>query len=709
MVRQPYMTRLALGRSAYEPPDWPEGEKPQDMDASQPDNTDSTQQETIVDRSDDYVQHYDTRGHPENRASRSQARQSRRAQNNILETVGVCVSVDKHGRLVPASSISMAKEQSEMNGIRSLINENENGFWLGSAEVAFFALSASCVAGLRLRVEVVLSNSSIASLFINQYLQTFNIFASIPMREVVRMEWRRFGPLKWLFAGVPAAFVFEILDAGRGVVIEEIRDALLNHLGESSLPEKQRRWACRAIYVLEQLLETATLVVISPLQFFSVLQQLDLAPAWPLLPNPARLSLASLSPLLFPPVPQVWSLHSSLIYALGICVSPLPMLIGLRYVISHLDTQLLRYMRLLLPRPDCPDNFSLKAYTEQPNSVVGMAIDHIKHQSSFADEIKKDFHNLMDKISELKARLRNILQASLYPTADSNPRVLAIEECVAYNDYLQRLADQRSRRNHPHNTPSDSSISLAGMLAELPTNLEASTTPSTTPPFPIPSATPSPTTPPNEPPTSTATPSPPLSASTDNEEQLLRALESSNPVQITTRTGSTDTLHMNVEVNGADPGVPVFTSSFSASPRAAAAQPLEVRHVPETQHRLTALTLFASDSLAQHLVSDLINVLRLPVEAYLARSIALAYLTRGALAPSSSAATTAPALGRMVYPRNTWFGAGLQAGGWAGVGVYAGKMALCVGLESVVGFCVWQMGFQVAWWAGRRRFLWGAL
>lgn len=67
------------------------------------------------------------------------------------------------------------------------------------------------------------------------------------------MEWRRFGYLKWLFAGVPAAFAFELLDAGRSVAIEETRDALLNRLGTSNLPERLRRWAERFIYAVEQL------------------------------------------------------------------------------------------------------------------------------------------------------------------------------------------------------------------------------------------------------------------------------------------------------------------------------------------------------------------------------------------------------------------------------------------------------------------------
>lgn len=136
------------------------------MPASEPGYIRRGQQETTAGKSDEYVQCYDTRGHPENRGSRSHARRSRRAQNDILTTVGVCVSVDKNGQLVPASSVGAVKEQLEMKGVLSVVTENEFGFWLGAAEVAFTALSASCITGLRLRLEVRYLSSFPASVLI---------------------------------------------------------------------------------------------------------------------------------------------------------------------------------------------------------------------------------------------------------------------------------------------------------------------------------------------------------------------------------------------------------------------------------------------------------------------------------------------------------------------------------------------------------------
>jgi len=90
-------------------------------------------------------------------------------------------------------------------------------------------------------------------------------------------------------------------------------------------------------------------------------------------------------------------------------------------------------------------------------------------------------------------------------------------------------------------------------------------------------------------PPSTQTPSPELSPTSDEEDILLRALDEHTTVQITTRTGSTDTLHMNVEVNGTAPGAPVFTSSFSASPRPAIVEPVEVERVLGTQPHIQPL------------------------------------------------------------------------------------------------------------------------
>ena len=145
------------GRSAYEPPDWQAGEKPRDEELVRSQEVVDVTGPTIPLTGEEYVQHYDSRGHPENRTSRSLARRSRRAQNDILTTVGVCVTVDKNGRMIRSTSVSHAKEQSERKQILSVISESEFGFWLGAAEGSLWTLLINGLGALRLRLEVRLS------------------------------------------------------------------------------------------------------------------------------------------------------------------------------------------------------------------------------------------------------------------------------------------------------------------------------------------------------------------------------------------------------------------------------------------------------------------------------------------------------------------------------------------------------------------------
>lgn len=99
-----------------------------------------------------YRQQYDRRGYPENSTSRALSRQSRRAINDILTTVGVCVGVDANGhrRAVHDGSIP-ALDKSKVAGI---IRENEMGMLVGFTEAALDDLAGMGTTGLRYRLQV---------------------------------------------------------------------------------------------------------------------------------------------------------------------------------------------------------------------------------------------------------------------------------------------------------------------------------------------------------------------------------------------------------------------------------------------------------------------------------------------------------------------------------------------------------------------------
>ncbi len=99
-----------------------------------------------------YQQQYDRKGYPENSASRALNRQSRRAINDILTTVGVCVGVDADGQVRPVHDGSIAAlDKSKVIGI---IRENEIGMLVGLMEAAIDDLTGMCITGLRYRLQV---------------------------------------------------------------------------------------------------------------------------------------------------------------------------------------------------------------------------------------------------------------------------------------------------------------------------------------------------------------------------------------------------------------------------------------------------------------------------------------------------------------------------------------------------------------------------
>ncbi|KAL8789870.1 MAG: hypothetical protein Q9213_000938 [Squamulea squamosa] len=88
---QAYLTRLALGRSAYEPLDYevPQAVPSVENSQQQIEHVDTLQFESHDHSNDPYAQQYDDRGYPQNLRSRKLSHRSRNAQNDVLATIGV--------------------------------------------------------------------------------------------------------------------------------------------------------------------------------------------------------------------------------------------------------------------------------------------------------------------------------------------------------------------------------------------------------------------------------------------------------------------------------------------------------------------------------------------------------------------------------------------------------------------------------------------
>lgn len=100
---------------------------------------------------DGYVQRYTDQARPENPVTNELNRQSRRAQNDVLATVGACQCVDKEGNPIPSSTNT---DMLGPSSARLIEEENNIGLHLLGADWLLFSLSNLCLLGLRQRLQV---------------------------------------------------------------------------------------------------------------------------------------------------------------------------------------------------------------------------------------------------------------------------------------------------------------------------------------------------------------------------------------------------------------------------------------------------------------------------------------------------------------------------------------------------------------------------
>jgi len=113
---------------------------------------DQTSQATRIRETPVYQQQYNRRGHPENLASRELSRQSRRAMNDVLATVGICTgrnSFDYNPTVSERSKSSI--DSAKLDDIGA---ENGIGLILDSVEQTLLSTVSVTIVGLRHRLQV---------------------------------------------------------------------------------------------------------------------------------------------------------------------------------------------------------------------------------------------------------------------------------------------------------------------------------------------------------------------------------------------------------------------------------------------------------------------------------------------------------------------------------------------------------------------------
>jgi hypothetical protein len=148
-------------------------------------------------------------------------------------------------------------------------------------------------------------------------------------------------------------------------------------------------------------LDTVVSLALVPLNLFASLQELALLGAWPRLPYASYLRIL---PALTPLFPQKWTLRSSLAYGRALVLSPLVLLPLLTLSSEFLRPKLTQYCQTLLPRPDCPDQLSMKCAELAQDSVV---LSHSRRQGGFLDQLSKDYAAVREMITNMRLTMRS--------------------------------------------------------------------------------------------------------------------------------------------------------------------------------------------------------------------------------------------------------------------------------------------------------------
>ncbi|KAI9871875.1 MAG: hypothetical protein M1830_002347 [Pleopsidium flavum] len=681
------LTQLMQGRSAWE---LPEEESVPPTDGGPNEDLGLEVGASLPDISNRARQRYNRRGYPINPESRAFARTSRRAQNDVLSTVGICVGVHEDGRPADAPFTLGRASKRDAARIESVRKENEIGLLMSAASHGIFFLSHWWIVG------------------VNNRIQTFSFYSGIPLTQVLKIECEQFGLFKLLFAGCPAFMVQLLLAAIRELV--KHYDFESRSLRSQDQTREQGQFGTVSRYV-DGLLGITGFILIAPFEIFSILQLLDLVPARPLLPLPRSLiPFSRYSPLQLPVLPNELTAKSFMTFASSIIRSPALMLWTCSFVNCRIEHKLFTYFRNILPKPEDPDVYSVKGALqdnldqetipglksvlkgqEAKNFLCKLAFDlrHMRNgllgflglNREELGEEQAPFNvlpNTSQEANEPQAESSGAQDESLCPGADEHEAPMA----SSTSEVFTQLSDVMHR--------SAGATPLADVL-EIDSTYDI--TPQTADQDMVSSTT---------------------------EDTPLDPAANHNGVRVSNRHRNTDTVTMEVEISGRPPNVqlrgrPVFTTNSGANPRSGAEGTTQegALHASrqsdskEPKRRVTVLSGHIADALASHLAYSASKILCLPLEALLMRTIALGFLA--AAKPTPSAQTTALGLRQQVYPLNAWFGLGLRGAGWNGVGDYVAKMMLCSAVEAAMGFGVWQLGSTACFWIGTRWFEWGRL
>lgn len=264
MGRLQHLTRLALGRSAYQAA--ADDNDDEDLPGLVSENVE-IDQTTSQPADGQYIQQYDSNGRPTNPATEARNAEMRRAQNSIMALVGVVESRDNSAR----ANESMYRHIREAR--RELLKaEHSHGENLDSLASIIAPSTTWWIDCLLMRFTIGLYG------------------VKTPFLDVLGQQWRSLvsgglkGVYSTVFPGVVAYLAYTAARVCIALVVEDGVNRLSEIFSHPGMHRKtQKRLDTFIRYAMTGLF-LATDAPLLPLYYYTTAQQLGLAPAFPLLP-----------------------------------------------------------------------------------------------------------------------------------------------------------------------------------------------------------------------------------------------------------------------------------------------------------------------------------------------------------------------------------------------------------------------------------------
>ncbi|KAI4122870.1 MAG: hypothetical protein LQ347_006357, partial [Umbilicaria vellea] len=344
------------------------------------------------------------------------------------------------------------------------------------------------------------------------------------------------------------------------------------------------------------------------------------------------------SPFHYPVLPAKISVGSSIAFLASLILSPLPLYWIFSQYKGWCDRKAYSYMREVIPKPENPDGYSIEGAME--DELDGETIAGLGSMKDYNEFEHREATTLLGEIrKDLRAMVQRLRAAAGFRTAPpEDEEDMPVDEPDSPVVYIEQPETNPQASLEPEVYASQTTPPSIHLPESHPGFSPLDLDENDLPP------------PPPEPVTPADEPTSPSSSLASAEAMIPEPSTGPTAVQVTTHAGSTDTLHMNVEIAGRVPGAaPLYTSSFSASPRPALVETItELPRTAAPRHRVTALSAHLADSLGSHISTHLADLLCLPLEALFMRSLTLAFLA--AARPTATAHAAALGLRRDVYP-----------------------------------------------------------